>query len=352
MLLVLTVLLCSAAYPLALWGIGQTLFPENSQGSLITDKSGATIGSRLIAQPFTADEYFQPRPSSVSYNAAASGASNWSASNYLLRDRVARQLGPIVKYRSGPKKGQLAGPDIDAWFQKDRFKDQPGIVAQWAAMHSASGIPQNWIKADKLNAEYVAQWQKAHPDDVAQWVKNHPENPEPKPEDLAVLFFTSYSKSHPGTFPVAVEHKTADGKTEKVIEPVKVGPEIQAAFFDMWLQSNADADLEPVPADAVMASGSGLDPDITLSNALWQLDRVAAAWAKKTNSDEARLHKDIEQSLREKSHAPFGGLLGVPLVNVMEINLALQEALSENGGRREVIYTHRNSNKTGKAVFL
>lgn len=265
---------------------------------------------------------------------------------------MARQLGPIVKYRSGPKKGQLAGPDIDAWFQKDRFKDQPGIVAQWAAMHSASGIPQNWIKADKLNAEYVAQWQKAHPDDVAQWVKNHPENPEPKPEDLAVLFFTSYSKSHPGTFPVAVEHKTADGKTEKVIEPVKVGPEIQAAFFDMWLQSNADADLEPVPADAVMASGSGLDPDITLSNALWQLDRVAAAWAKKTNSDEARLHKDIEQSLREKSHAPFGGLLGVPLVNVMEINLALQEALSENGGRREVIYTHRNSNKTGKAVFL
>ncbi len=325
LLLVLTVLLCSVAYPLALWGIGQMVFHEKAQGSLITDKSGTTIGSRLIAQPFTADEYFQPRPSSASYNAAASGASNWSASNYLLRDRVARQLGPIVKYNNGPNKGRLVGPDIEAWFQKDRFDGQPGIVSQWATMHSSSGIPQNWVKADKLNAEYVAQWQKSHPDEVAQWMKAHPDAPEPKPEDLAVPFFASYSKSHPGTFPCAVERNPADGYTKKTIEPVKEGADIQATFFDMWLQSHLDADLGQVPADAVMASGSGLDPDITLSNALWQLGRVAAAWAKKTNSIEAKLHEDIEQLLREKSHAPLGGLVGVPLVNVLEINIALRE---------------------------
>jgi K+-transporting ATPase ATPase C chain len=238
---------------------------------------------------------------------------------------VARQLGPIVKYRSGPNKGQLVGPDIEAWFQKDQFDGKPGIVAQWATMHSASGIPQNWVKADKLNTEYVAQWQKSHPEEVAQWIKAHPETPEPKPEDLAEPFFASFSKTHPGTFPGAVEHKTADGKTEKVIEPIKEDADIQATFFDMWLQSHPDADLEQVPADAVMASGSGLDPDITLANALWQLDRVAAAWAKKTNSGEAQLHKDIEQLLHEKSHAPLGGLAGVPLVNVLEINLALQD---------------------------
>jgi potassium-transporting ATPase KdpC subunit len=325
LLLVLTVLICSVLYPFVLWGIGQTVFHEKVQGSLVTDANGKPIGSRLIAQPFTADEYFQPRPSAVTYNAAASGASNWSASNYLLRDRVARKLGPIVKYHSGPNKGQLVGPEIEAWFQKDQFDGKPGIVTQWALMHSASGILQNWVKADKLNAEYVAQWQKSHTDEVAEWIKAHPETAEPKPDDLAEPFFTSYSKSHPGTFPGAVEHKTADGKTEKVIEPIMEGADIRATFFDMWLQSHPDVDLEQVPADAVMASSSGLDPDITLANALWQLERVAAAWAKKTNSSEARLHKDIENLLYEKSHAPLGGLAGVPLVNVLEINLALKE---------------------------
>ena len=73
-LLVLTVLLCSVLYPLVLLGIGQTVFHDKAQGSLLTDASGNPIGSRLIAQPFTADEYFQPRPSAASYNAAASGA--------------------------------------------------------------------------------------------------------------------------------------------------------------------------------------------------------------------------------------------------------------------------------------
>jgi len=323
-LLILTVLLCSVAYPLVLWGIGQTVFHDKAQGSLVTDGSGKPIGSRLIAQPFTADEYFQPRPSAASYNAAASGASNWSANNYLLRDRVARQLGPIVKYHSGPNQGQLVGPDIEAWFQKDQFDGKPGIVAQWASLHS--GIAQNWIKADKLNTEYVAEWQKTHSEEVAEWIKAHPDTPEPKPEDLAEPFFTSYSKSHPGTFPSAVEHKAPDGKMEKKIEPVKEGTDIQAGFFDMWLQEHPGVGLERVPADMVMASGSGLDPDITLSNALWQLDRVAAAWAKITGTtSEKELHNQIEQLLRDKSHAPLGGLFGVPLVNVLEINLALQD---------------------------
>lgn len=321
-LLILTVLLCSVFYPLMLWGIGQVAFHAQAQGSLLTDAKGNAIGSRLIAQPFTADEYFQPRPSAAAYNAAASGASNWGASNYLLRDRVARQLGPIVKYRSGLQKGQLVAPDIEAWFQKDLFDGKPGIVAQWATTHPT--IAQNWVKADKLNAAYVAAWQKTHPNEVAQWVKANPDTPEPKPEDLAVSFFVSYAKDHPGTFPIAVEHKAADGKTEKQIESAKDGTDIQAAFFDMWLQEHPAVDLERIPADMAMASGSGLDPHITLDNAIWQLARVAEAWAKKTNGSESKVRSEIEQLVREKSHAPLSGLVGVPLVNVLETNLALQ----------------------------
>ena len=336
-LLVLTVLLCAVLYPLVIWLIGQTVFRDKAEGSLCHDAQGKEIGSRLIAQPFTFDEYFQPRPSAASpaYNAAASGCSNFAGNNYQLRDRVARQLGPIVKYqRNGPKKGQLVGRDIESWFQKDRFDKKPGIVAQWAALHP--GVAQSWVKADKLNTAYVADWQKAHPARVADWVKANPATPEPKPEDLAVPFFADYAKAHPGTFPSAVEHKLPDGKTERRIEPVKEGADIQAGFFDLWLQEHPDADLEQVPADAVTASGSGLDPDITLANALWQLDRVAAAWAKKTGKTERELHDQIEQLLRAKSYAPLGGLVGVPLVNVLEINLVLRDRYEKpaEGGKQ------------------
>jgi K+-transporting ATPase ATPase C chain len=321
-LLILTMLLCSVLYPLALWGIGQAFFHAQAEGSLLTDTQGNIIGSRLIAQPFTADEYFQPRPSAAAYNAAASAASNWGASNYLLRDRVARQLGPIVKYRSGPQKGERVEPDIESWFQKDHFNGRPGIVAHWATAHPT--IAQNWVKADQLNAACVAAWQKTHPNEVARWVKANPDTPEPKPEDLAVPFFVSHAHDHPGTFPVVTEHKTSEGKTERRIDLAQEGTAIQATFFDMWLEDHPDADLARVPADMVMASGSGLDPHITLDNARWQLDRVSAAWAKITGRRESSVRGEIEQLLREQSHAPLNGLVGVPLVNVLAINLALQ----------------------------
>jgi K+-transporting ATPase ATPase C chain len=320
-LLVLTVLICCFLYPAILWGIGQTAFREKANGSLVLDKDGKPVGSRLIAQPFTADEYFQPRPSAPSYNGAASGASNWGANNYLLRERVARQLGPMVRYRSGPKKDQLVAPDIESWFQKDQFDGKPGIVAQWAQLHAT--VAQNWVKADKLNTEFVASWQKSHPDEVAQWVKDNPNTADPKPEDLAVPFFTSYSKTHPGTFPSAVEHKTPEGKTEKRMEPIKEGSDLQGTFFDMWLQQHPDADLVEVPADLVMASGSGLDPHITLKNAHYQLNRVAAAWAEKTKVPKERVAQAVRELLQEKKQAPLGGLAGVDLVNVLEVNLDL-----------------------------
>ena len=343
-LLVLTVLLCSVLYPLVLWGIGQTAFHEKAQGSLVYDARGKEIGSRLIAQPFTDDKYFQPRQSatSPSYNAAASGASNWAASNYQLRDRVACQLGPIAKYRSGPKKGQLVGPDVEAWFQQDRVNDKPGIVEQWATAHSP--VAQNWVKTNndpvsqKLANAYVALWHRTHDKEVKQWLHDNPDTSEPKLEDaedqspLAVPFFTSYAQQYPGTFPMIVENETPDKKKVKAIERVKTGSDIQSHFFDMWLQAHSDAELERVPADMVMASGSGLDPHITLDNARWQLDRVAAAWAGKTGGKEADIRSQIEGLLREKQFQPLGGLVGVPLVNVLEVNLELEKHL---GGRTD-----------------
>jgi len=339
-LLVVTLIICCILYPAVLWAIGRVAFPNKADGSLVYDKANNQIGSRLIAQPFTADEYFQPRPSATSptdYNAAASGGSNYSANNYLLRDRVARKLGLIVKYAAA-RKGEPVAPDIEAWFQKDQFGGSKGIVAQWANLHSR--IAQDWIKADPMygaaagwiddvakgkednkNAgkrnSGVAVWQDA----VAKWKEKNKDAGEPKPEDI---FFEIYSKIEPGTFPVVVENKVG-GETKKQIKPVKEGADIQSYFFDMWLQDNPEVELEPVPADMVMTSGSGLDPDITLQSALYQLDRVAGAWAKKTKEDKASIRKEIEDLLRQNASAPFAGLFGDDLVNVLEVNMKLRD---------------------------
>ena len=326
-LLIVTVLLCCVAYPLVLWGIGKTVFPRQATGSIV-QHDGKDVGSLLIAQPFSDDKYFQPRPSAASpaYNATASGATNWAANNYLLRDRVAQQLGPIVRYASGPKKGDPVGPDIDRWFQADKFRQNPGIVAQWVDLHTT--VAQNWVKADPLNSAYVAQWQKSHPDDVAAWVKDNPGTPEPKPEDLAKPFFEDFSKSHPGMFLT----KTADGKG---LELTGSGDNIRKAFFDMWLTDHPDqaADLEKVPADLVIASGSGLDPHIMLDSARWQLDHlpIAAAWAKSSGKPEAEVRDQILKILDAKSFSPLNRLVGVPLVNVLEVNLALEDHFQKQG---------------------
>ena len=86
---VLVLLLCGV-YPLAVWAGAQACFPRRADGSLITDRHGVVRGSALLAQSFTGDQYFHPRPSAAGtgYDAASSGGTNLGPTSRTLADNI------------------------------------------------------------------------------------------------------------------------------------------------------------------------------------------------------------------------------------------------------------------------
>jgi potassium-transporting ATPase KdpC subunit len=87
---VLFTLLTGLAYPFAMTGIAQALFPAAANGSLI-EREGTVIGSVVIAQPFTGETYLHPRPSASNWNAAGTGASNLGPTSSALIAAVAER---------------------------------------------------------------------------------------------------------------------------------------------------------------------------------------------------------------------------------------------------------------------
>jgi K+-transporting ATPase ATPase C chain len=83
-------------YPLAVTGLAQTLFHKQANGSLI-EHNGKVIGSEIIGQNFAKPEYFHPRPSQNSYDAANSGGSNLGPTNPALADRLKKDAAQFRK---------------------------------------------------------------------------------------------------------------------------------------------------------------------------------------------------------------------------------------------------------------
>jgi potassium-transporting ATPase KdpC subunit len=91
---------CCGLYPLVVYGIGQVLFHDQANGSLIVDANGTVRGSKLLGQQFTADKYFQSRPSAAGngYDATSSGGSNLGPTSSNLVTTIAQR---IADYRTG-----------------------------------------------------------------------------------------------------------------------------------------------------------------------------------------------------------------------------------------------------------
>jgi potassium-transporting ATPase KdpC subunit len=85
--------------------------------------------------------------------------------------------------------------------------------------------------------------------------------------------------------------------------------------IEVYRKENGLKETEPVPADAVTASGSGLDPHISLRNAELQVARVAKARSLSADS--------VRELIKQGTDAPDLGILGEPGVNVLRLNLAL-----------------------------
>lgn len=91
--------ICCGVYPVLVFGLSQTLFPHQANGSLISDDRGGWRGSRLLGQPFSSDKYFHPRPSAAGtgYDPTASGGSNLGPTSKKLHDLIAQN---VRSYRS------------------------------------------------------------------------------------------------------------------------------------------------------------------------------------------------------------------------------------------------------------
>ena len=150
MLTLALAVVCCGLYPLLVFGIGQALFPSKANGSLITDRSGAVRGSRLLGQQFATDNYFHSRPSAAGngYDATSSGGSNLGPTSQKLRDSIAQH---ITEYRQENTLTTNAPVPADAITASGSGLD-PDISPENARLQAARVAKARGLSLEKVQA--------------------------------------------------------------------------------------------------------------------------------------------------------------------------------------------------------
>lgn len=149
-------LLLGVAYPMAVTGVAQGVFPDQANGSLVRNGQGQVVGSSLIGQPFAGADYLHPRPSAAGdgYDAAASSGSNLGPLNEDLKTRVAESAAAV------------------------RGDDGSGAIPADAVTTSASGLDPDISPAyARLQAARIARARGVPVKEVQAVIDQHTQGP-------------------------------------------------------------------------------------------------------------------------------------------------------------------------------
>ena len=179
-ILVFTVLL-GLAYPLAITGVSQVFFNDKADGSLVKNADGEVIGSKLLGQTFTSEEYFHGRPSAAGGGASGSAIDMLDAEGNPTGETMLASADDLSSAASGASNLGPTNEDLLAAVQEriDAYRDENGLDADTrvpvdAVTASGSGVdPSISVANARLQAPRVADARGLSVDEVLALVDAH-----------------------------------------------------------------------------------------------------------------------------------------------------------------------------------